>query len=153
MNTESSFAEGWMWPLYKKNERTKIANYRPITCFNTDYKIFTKTLATSLSIIIGDLIHPSQAGFIPKRSISEQTRLIYMMIYFAKAKEQNSLIVALDQEKAYNKIDHEYLWHALEKFGIPKLFIDTVKALYTNTVIQIMINGVLSSPWQVTHGV
>ncbi|KAF8079077.1 Endonuclease/exonuclease/phosphatase [Lyophyllum atratum] len=45
----TNFAEGWMCPLYKKGERTDIANYRPITCLNTDYKVFTKTLATRLA--------------------------------------------------------------------------------------------------------
>ncbi|KAA1474321.1 DNase I-like protein, partial [Dentipellis sp. KUC8613] len=44
----TQFTLGWMCPIYKKNDRTEIANYRPITLLNTDYKIFTKTLATQL---------------------------------------------------------------------------------------------------------
>ncbi|KAL1745473.1 Endonuclease/exonuclease/phosphatase, partial [Schizophyllum fasciatum] len=42
------FAKGWMCPLYKKNERTNIANYRPITLLNTDYKLLTKVLLIRL---------------------------------------------------------------------------------------------------------
>lgn len=102
---KSNFAEGWMCLLYKKNEQTDIANYRPITCLNTDYKLFTKVIATRLAKVIGKLIHPNQAGFIPGRSITEQTKLIQMMIQFAEAEEKNGLIIALDQEKAYDKID------------------------------------------------
>lgn len=150
---ESSFSEGWMCPIYKKNEKTDIANYRPITCLNTDYKLFTKALTNRLAIIITDLIHPSQAGFIPGRSITEQTKLICMMIHYAEAKEENGLIVALDQEKAYDKIDHEYLWRMLEKFGIPESFIGTVKSLYKIAETCIMINGILSTPWRITRGV
>ncbi|KAM5543384.1 hypothetical protein V8D89_002969, partial [Ganoderma adspersum] len=43
------FAEGWISPIYKeKGERTKVANYRPITVLNTDYKLLTKVLAVRL---------------------------------------------------------------------------------------------------------
>ncbi|KAF8957775.1 Endonuclease/exonuclease/phosphatase, partial [Flammula alnicola] len=42
------FSEGWMCPLYKKNDRNDIANYCPLTMLNTDYKVFTKVLATKL---------------------------------------------------------------------------------------------------------
>lgn len=149
----STFAEGWMCPLYKKNDKTDIANYRPITCLNTDYKLFTKILANRLADVITALIHKSQAGFIPGRSISEQTKLIRMMIHYAEAAEENGMIIALDQEKAYDKIDHEYLWRTLETFGIPSTFINTVKALYEKAETKIMINGVFSTPWKVTRGV
>ncbi|GLB44701.1 putative RNase H [Lyophyllum shimeji] len=151
--TATRFADGWMCPLYKKGERTDIANYRPITCLNTDYKIFTKTLASRLAKVAPSLIHHSQAGFIQGRRIADQTKLIRLIFHYAEATEQNGLIVALDQEKAYDKIDHAYLWQTLRKFEIPEEYIRTVQSLYGNAETRIMINGYLSSPWQVTRGV
>ncbi|KAH9941470.1 Endonuclease/exonuclease/phosphatase, partial [Amylocystis lapponica] len=44
----TNFSEGWMCPIYKKNERDLVSNYRPITLLNTDYKLFTKALAMKL---------------------------------------------------------------------------------------------------------
>ncbi|KAL1740806.1 hypothetical protein HDZ31DRAFT_21630, partial [Schizophyllum fasciatum] len=44
----TQFTRGWMCPLYKKNEKTKIENYRPITLLNTDYKLLTKILSIRL---------------------------------------------------------------------------------------------------------
>lgn len=41
MSENTSFAEGWLCPIYKMD----ISNYRPITVLNTDYKIMTKALA------------------------------------------------------------------------------------------------------------
>ncbi|KAF9018687.1 DNase I-like protein, partial [Hymenopellis radicata] len=44
----TNFAEGWMCPIYKKNDRNKMSNYRPITLLNCDYKLFTKALSIKL---------------------------------------------------------------------------------------------------------
>jgi hypothetical protein len=59
---------------------------------------------------VPSMVHPDQARFIPKRSIFNHVRLAKSMISYAEAMEVDGTIVALDQEKAYNKIRHEYLW-------------------------------------------
>ncbi|KAF5335926.1 hypothetical protein D9758_018330 [Tetrapyrgos nigripes] len=139
---ETHFADGWMCPLYKKNDKCEIANYRPITLLNTDYKIFTKVLATKLGKVAPSLLHPNQAGFVPGRQISDQTKLIRMVMASAEQTGQNGLIVSLDQEKAYDKVDHDYLWKTLEHFEFPKEFIETVQRLYKTAKMSVMINGV-----------
>ena len=149
----SDFSIGWMCPIYKKNDRNEIENYRPITIVNTDYKILTKVLALRLAKVAPSLLHKSQAGFVPGWSIAEQTKLIEMMIDYAEVSEQNGLIVALDQEKAYDKIAHDYLWKVLATFEFPEEFIKLIKALYQNAETSIMINGHLSSTFKVTRGV
>jgi hypothetical protein len=124
------FADGLMCPIYKKGERTKIENYRPITLLNTDYKSLTKILANRLSHVAGSLIHRDQAGFIPGRKIANQTRLMSMLVHYAKIAELDGAIVALDQEKVYDKVEHTYLWRVLRMFGIPDEFISIIKSLY-----------------------
>ncbi|KAF5367236.1 hypothetical protein D9615_010673 [Tricholomella constricta] len=153
LTTSSKFADGWMCPLYKKNERTEIANYKPITCLNTDYKLSTKCLATRLADIAPSIIHPSQAGFIKGRQISDQTKLIRLMMHYAEETDQDGLIITLDQEKAYDKIKHDYLWKTLKKFNIPEEFIKPIRSLYESAETKIMINGYLSFPWKITRGV
>lgn len=76
-----------------------------------------------------------------------------MIMQYAEVEEENSIIVALDQEKAYDKITHNYLWKVLEKFDILNNFTNTVKALYAGAETSVMINGEISSKFQVTRGV
>ena len=123
------------------------------TLLNTDYKILTKALAVQLAVKITDLIHPDQAGFIRKRLIFNQIRLTKAIIDYAEIIEENGAIVALDQEKAYDKIKHNYLWAVMERFGLPRIFVNTVKTLYTNASTMVAINRILSDPFKVSRGV
>jgi hypothetical protein len=100
MLTGTGFSKSWVCPLYKKNDKSDIANYRPISLLNTDYKIFTKALTIKLALVAPDLIHPNQAGFVPGRQIRDQIWLTKRVIELAEATERNGVIVALDQEKA-----------------------------------------------------
>ena len=53
----------------KGKDRIDIANWRPITLLNTDYKLLTKLLGERLKIVLSSLIHPNQNGFVPGGSI------------------------------------------------------------------------------------
>ena len=149
----TNFADGWMCPLYKKKDATRIENYRPITLLNSDYKLLTKAVSLQLIEDIKGMIHRDQAGFIPGRSIFDHIRLTRIMTTFAEMTERNGAIVALDQEKAYDKLTHRYLWRTLEAFNMPDLFIKTVKELYMSAWTTVAINGEFSTQYQVKRGV
>ena len=149
----TNFAKGWMCPIYKKGDTAEICNYRPITVLNTDYKIMTRILTTRLSVVAPKLVHCDQAGFMKGRRIEDQTELAKLMLNKCEVDEENGVIVCLDQEKAYDKIRHEFIWESLEKYQLPEHFIKTVRTLYTGAETVVIINGVISSPYRVTRGV
>ena len=149
----SEFPKGWMCPLYKKGDTTEISNYRPITVLNTDYKIMTRALTTRLTEAVPSLIHPDQAGFMRGRRIEDQTELVKLVLNNCEANESNGAIVCLDQEKAYDKVRHDFIWKTLDKFDFPKHFTNTIRALYDNGETVVIINGVISDPYKVTRGV
>ena len=153
VNPTMRFSEGWICPLYKKKDRHDIANYHPITLLNSDYKFFTKILALRLAHVAPWIIHENQAGLIPGRLITDQIRLTQMILHYAEATEENGMIVALDQEKAYDKISHDYLWLTLDRYSILASFSNTVKSLYESAKSLVIINGERSSYFQVTRGV
>ena len=89
----------------------------------------------------------------PGRSIHNQVRLAKQMVNYTEATEENGLIVALNQEKAYDKICHDYLWCTMEKYNLPQTFINTVHSLYESAETVVIINGAISKPFQVSRGV
>lgn len=150
---ERSFNDGAMCLIFKKKDRLQIENYRPITLTNTDYKILTKTIAYRLGKVAGKLIGEDQAGFVPGRGLYDNTKLTQMMIDYCEQEEENGCIVSLDQEKAYDKIAHDYLWEVLQKFNFPGKFIDLVKELYKNARTTVVLNGVKSKGIKIERGV
>jgi hypothetical protein len=122
IHNDSAFTKGLLCPLYKKKDKREIGNYCPITLLNTDYKIYTKALSIKLATAAPYIVHPNQAGFMPGCSIHDQVRLAKQMVNYAEATKENGLIVALDQEKAYDKICHDYLWRTMEKYNLPQTF-------------------------------
>ena len=70
-----------------------------------------------------------------------------------KKKKKKGMIVCLDQEKAYDRIDLSYLWLTLEKYGFPNQFISRIKSLYENATTAIRINGFISATFEVRRGV
>ena len=149
----NEFTDGVMHLLFKKKEQWKIENYRPITLLNTDYKTYTKTLALKLAKIAKTMIHEDQAGFVPQRSLYDHTKTTNLAIEYCEMMDKNGCIVALDQEKAYDKIDHEYLWQILTHYEFPKEFINRIKELYKDTGKAIIINGVVTKQYKVQRGV
>jgi hypothetical protein len=113
----------------------------------------TKVLATQLATHIGNLVHPDQSGFIPKHSIFDPIHLAKTMCNYTDHMEEDGAIITLDQEKAYDKINHQYLFATLKAFNLPKLFIDTVTHLYDNTHTTVAINGILSKTYHIACGV
>ena len=132
MDEYAKLNEGCINLIYKKKDPEDIANYRPITLLNTDYKIFTKALSIKLAEAALKIINPDQAGFIPGRSIFNQVKTMKLVIDYMSKNEKTGAIVALDQEKTYDKILHPYLWEVLRKFEFPENFIKTIQHLYDN---------------------
>lgn len=111
------------------------------------------SLATSFPSRSKRLLDDKKNILTKGRKIADQIFLAMEVVDHSEEDLQNGIIVALDQEKAYDKTSHRYLWKALEKRGIPNLFIDTLKSLYADAETHVMINGVTSSAFRVTRGV
>lgn len=152
--TLANLNEGLLCPIHKKGPKDLPQNYRPITLLNTDYKLYTKWKSLLLASVISNLVPDDQTGFIPKRSIFDNVALARTVIAHGEAfKDNDGCIVLLDQEKAYDKIDLDYLWKVVRAYNIPEQWIQPVEALYAESSSRVILNGVLSQPFTVHRGV
>jgi hypothetical protein len=58
-----------------------------------------------------------------------------------KPKDKNNMIISLDAEKAFDKIQHRLMIKVLERSGIGGPYLNTIKAIYSKPVANIKVNG------------
>ena len=73
------------------------------------------------------------------------------MIKFTKEKNKYFSLLQIDQEKAFDKIDKNFLFKTIQKLGVFPLYINFIKT-YTNNTSTIINNGFLSSPISLERG-
>lgn len=138
--TPRTFAQGIITIIHKnKGDKDNLENYRPISLLNTDYKIYSKILANRLKLVIGTIVSSSQAYGIPQRNISDTILSINQTIQTMV--QTQGLFLNVDFSKAFDRVEHNFLWAVLGKFGFGQSFIGRIQLLYLNAESQVKCNG------------
>ena len=131
------------------NHPEQMTNYRPISLLNVDNKILTKALSKRLESVLEQIIHPDQSCGVPNRSIIDNCHLIRDIINYADLKNVNGILLSLDQEKAFDKVSHIYLFETLKAFGFGENFISWIKVLYNDVSSSVIVNHFISESFPV----
>ncbi len=133
-------------PLY-------IDNWRPICLLNNDYKILALILAKRIKKVLDTLIDETQSGFMPYRHITNNIRLVLDIIDYSHLISDNSFILFLDFFKAFDTVEHNFLFHTLDKFGFGGFFCNAIKTLYNKANCSIKLKFGSSPRFAVNRGV
>uniref|UniRef100_A0A8C5QA48 Reverse transcriptase domain-containing protein n=1 Tax=Leptobrachium leishanense TaxID=445787 RepID=A0A8C5QA48_9ANUR len=131
---------------------TSCANFRPISLLNVDAKLYAKLLASRMAPLLPLLISAEQTGFVAGRQTCDNTRRFYNIIDIAYRTNTTGLLLALDAEKAFDRLHWGYMRKALEVFGFPALFINSIMSLYSLPTAKVLASGFLSSSFSITNG-
>ncbi|KAJ3582072.1 hypothetical protein NHX12_015911, partial [Muraenolepis orangiensis] len=139
--------------LPKKGNLQDIKNWRPVSLLCVDYKILSKALATRLGKAVEQVIHRDQTYCVPGRSMVDNVHLIRDVLEVSSSLGINTGLISLDQEKAFDRVEHSFLWKVMEKFGFSAGFIAKIKVLYNKIESVLKFNGGLCAPFRVCRGV
>ena len=150
----TSLTRGLINLIPKANKDTRyLRNLRSITLLNSDYKIIEKLVANHIIPSLNEIIHIDQKGFMANRRISINIRRIFDIIAYSEEKVIEALILLLDFEKCFDKIDFSAILGSLKAFGFAEYLISWTNILYKNFVVQIQNNGYFSDMFPVQRSV
>uniref|UniRef100_A0A3B3D7A0 Reverse transcriptase domain-containing protein n=1 Tax=Oryzias melastigma TaxID=30732 RepID=A0A3B3D7A0_ORYME len=144
------FCLGTVKLIYKrKGERCDLANYRPITLLNLDYKILASVFAGRMREVIPSFLSSTQAYGVPGRDIVD----VILSLRYSVGHTAQSVVLSVDFVKAFDKVEHSFLWHVLDRFGFGPLFVSRLKSLYDSATSLVACNGLLTGVFGVQRSI
>jgi hypothetical protein len=79
-------------------------------------------------------------------------RSLNVIQHINRSKDKNHLIISIDTEKPFNKIQHPFMIKALMKLGIEGMYHNLTKVIYDKTIANIIFNGRKLKPFPLKSG-
>jgi hypothetical protein len=158
----NSFYEASIALLPKPDKDTsKKENYRPIFLMNIDAKTFNKIMTNQIQQHFRKIIHHDQVSFRPEmKGWFKIHKSINVRQHINRSKDKKHLIISIDAEKAFDKIDQIFdkkkplirLIKALRKQELEGMYLNIIKAIYDKPIANIILNGAKLKPFPLKSG-
>jgi len=137
----------------KGKDKLLLKNWRPISLLNCDYKIASKVIAARIKQVLPKLVHTDQSGFVDGRNLSSSLRTVLDIIDITNYEKLNGLLIFVDFEKAFDTVNHNFLFNVLERYNFGPDFIQWIKTFYKDIVSCVINNNVSSEYIKIERGV
>ena len=142
-------------PAFKKGERYKAKNYRPISltciCCKLMEHIITSNIMKHLDS--NNILYDLQHGFRKARSCESQLLPFIQELNVSNNKNIQTDLIIMDFAKAFDKVSHRRLLYKLEYYGIQTHTLNWIQAFLSDRTQTVVIDGVTSNTVPVTSGV
>jgi hypothetical protein len=110
--------------IYKtKGDKRDLKNWRPLGLLNVDYKILARIMANCLKYVLPNIVSGEQTCCVLCRDIADTIASIRDVIHLAERDSLEGCIVKVDHMKSFDRVNHNYLFAVLEKFGFGSKFV------------------------------
>jgi hypothetical protein len=126
-------------PKVKSAER--IQQFMLICLLNCIYKWVTKCLTIRLESVAGRIIHISQTTFLKGSNIMNSILALHEILHETKKNRKTGVLLKLDFEKAYDKVDWGFLLKCLEVRGFNSVWCGWIKGVLENGTVAVKLNN------------
>ena len=98
------------------------------------------------------MINCDKTAYVKGRNIGESIRLIDDLMSYVEQENLDGLIFAADIEKAFDSVNHNFIFASLEKYGFGPDFIQWIKTLLANNESCVMNNGSSTGFFKIRRG-
>lgn len=152
--------EGKTFIKPKNNETNNPANYRPITCLPTLYKIITSVITNSIydHLIEQNILTDEQKGCRKNsRGCKEQLIMDSVVLQQAFKEHRNLHTCFVDYKKAFDSVPHSWLLEVLEIYkihpDIRNFLSETMKTWRTTINLQTNTTYITTNPINIERGI
>ena len=131
-------------------------NYRPISLCNSIYKVISKIIVARIRPHLSSLISPVQAAFIPGRRGTDNVCIAQELLHTLDNKKKGRvgyMAIKLDLEKAYDRLEWNFVHRVLEAFHFPLKLSKIIMSCITTTSISILVHGGALQPFEPSRGI
>ena len=139
--------------IHKRGERDVLSNWRPITMLSTAYKIFAKALAFRLSDHLNQWIRKEQKGFVKGRYILDAIVALWEGVEHAETTNQDYCFLKIDFDKAYDRLEWDFIISSLRSMGLNPPFISYIHTLFGNARTRVNVNGELTPTFDIHRSI
>ena len=142
-------------PVFKKGDRSKPNNYRPISLTSCFSRLFELILYKKILeyFLTNNLFSSNQFGFLPNKSTCSQLLSCYYDWCRNFSEKISTQVVYTDIQKAFDSVSHSKLMLILKSYGINIFVLNWIKNFLSNRSQQVIVGSQLSSPCKIASGV
>jgi hypothetical protein len=137
----------------KVDNASDMKNFRPISQINCSFKVFGKLITSRLERTCQRIISKEQSAFLRGRFILESVVVAHEVLHSVHKNKEPEVIIKLDYEKAYDRVNLDFLLEILRARGFGERMIGSIKNLVFGGSVNVLANGEESATFKAGKGI